>query len=256
MKAQAKVPRGCDERSDPSGGRANLGAVARANVSRTVMAPTRNGSWDFGQPSLSRMGEGQWISMEATGQCSRDLPRSMDDGTKRMIGDPKQRRSRRQQADCTSREARSSVPARLADRVVVAETLEDNTTSAERRTRGAAVCWRKRRSSLHALGPMGSNDRVVDASTKGASNSAEGPSGQGASERNVRCRRLEAVLGKTRRTEFQRGAGKRTHGKLYTGTKLETADTAKSLPDGAPRQASTHQIRMHGLKGGGGTRTA
>jgi len=231
MQAQAKVPRGCEQRSDPSGGRAKPGAVAEANVCRAVMAPTRNGLWDIGQPSLSRMGEGQWILMKATGQCSWDLPRLMNDGTRRMIDDPKQRRSRSRKALGTSREARPGVAARLADQVVVAKTLEDNITSAEQRTCGAAVFRRIRGSSLHAFGPMGTNDRVEETGTKGASNSADGPARKVASESNVRCRRLEAVLGKTRRTEFQRGAGKRTHGRLYTGTKLETADTDKSRPD-------------------------
>src|SRR6266581_1732221 len=141
MKAQAKVPRGCDERSDPSGGRAKPGAVAEANVCRAEMASHEKWVVGFGQPSLSRMGE----------------------GSRGMIDDPKQRRSRRREALGTSREAMLGVASRLADQVVVAMTLEDSTTSAERRTCGAAACWTKRGSSRHALGPTGTNDRVAKA---------------------------------------------------------------------------------------------
>lgn len=190
----------------------------------------------FGQPSLSRMGEGQWISTKVTGQCSWDLPRLMDDGTRRMISDPKQRRSQSRRAGGTSREARLPVELRLADQVVVAMMHGDNTTPAERRTCGMAVCWTRRRSSRHAFGPTGINDRVVEAGTKGSPNSADGPRRKGEPETNVRCRRLEAVLGKTRRTEFQKGCVETESRKLYPGTKLETADTDKGfLRATAPR---------------------
>jgi len=50
---------------------------------------------------------------------------------------------------------------------------------------------------------------------------------------------LEAVLGKTRRTEFQRGERRRSHGERYTGTKPETADTDKREPHGPPRLSPT-----------------
>jgi hypothetical protein len=256
MKAQAKVPRGCEERSDPSGGRARSGAVARANVCRAVMASHEKWVVGFGQPSFSRIGEGQWIPMKATGQCSWDLPRLMDDGTRGMIGDPKQRRSRCFVADGASREARLSVASRLADRVVVAMTLEDTTTSAEQRTRGAAECRQVRGSSRHAFGPTGSNDRVADVCTKGVTNSADGPPGQVASEENVRCRRLEAVLGKTRRTEFQKGRRETGLRQDPPGHEVGNDGHRQGLAYESPRHTSTHQIRTHGLTGGGGTRTA
>jgi hypothetical protein len=182
------------------------------------------------QPSPSRKGEGQWISVEATGHDSWDLLRHMGDGTSGMISDPKQRRSRDRSASGTSREARLGVVARLADQVVVAMMPRDSITLAERRTCGVAACWRRRGASRHALGPTGTNARVVQPGTNGASNLADGPPGKGAPDRIVRSRYLEAVLGKTRRTEFQRGVWKRSHERCYTGTKLETADTAKRRP--------------------------
>ncbi len=256
MKAQAKVPRGCDERSDPSGGRAKPGAVAEANVCRAEMASHEKWVVGFGQPSLSRMGEGQWVPTKATGQRSWDLPRLMDDGTRGMIDDPKQRRSRRREALGTSREARLGVASRLADQVVVAMTLEDSTTSAERRTCGAAACWTKRGSSRYALGPTGTNDRVAKAGTKGASNSADDPARKVASGTNVRCRSLEAVLGKTRRTEFQKGHVETESRRSLNGHEAGNGGDSQGTPYGPPRHASTHQIRTHGLKGDGWERAA
>jgi hypothetical protein len=228
MQAQAKVLGA--ERSDLPGGRANAGAVAQSEHCSADMASHVKWVVGFEQPSPSRKDEGQWISVEATGQGSWDLLRHMGDGTSGMIGDPKQRRSRDRRALGTSHEARLGVIVRLADQVVVAVMPRDSTTLAERRTCGVAACWQRRGASRNALGLTGANARVAGPGTQGASNQSDGPTGKGAPDRNVRSRYLEAVLGKTRRTEFQRGTRKRSHGRGYTGTKLETADTAKPLP--------------------------
>jgi hypothetical protein len=158
------------------------------------------------------MGEGQWAPTKVTGQGSRHLLRRMGGGTKGMVDDPKQGRSRDREASDTSREVRSKVTARLADRVVVARIPRDNTTLVEQRTRGAAACSTTRRWTRHAQqvsGPTGDPRRVAKTSAKGASNSF---TRKGGPERSVRSRCLEAVLGKTRRTEFQRGEGKRSYG--------------------------------------------
>jgi hypothetical protein len=163
--------------------------------------PTRNGSWGIEQPSPSRKGEGQWTAVKVTGQCSRRLLRRIDGGTKGMVDDPKQGRSRDCEAAGASREARPEVIARLADRVVVAKRPRDSITLAEQRTRGAAACSMTRRRTRHARHAETTGDprRVAKGSTEDASNSL---ARKGAPERIVRSCCLEAVLGKTRRTEF------------------------------------------------------
>jgi len=166
--------------------------------------PTRNGSWGIEQPSPSRTGEGQWASMKETGQCSRRLLRRIGGGTEGMVSDPKQGRSRDREARGTRRESRSRVITRLADRVVVAMMPRDSITLAEQRTRGAAARLMTRGRTRHARQPgtTGGPRRVAKASAKGASNSMARPTRKGAPESKVRSRCLEAVLGKTRRTEF------------------------------------------------------
>jgi hypothetical protein len=57
----------------------------------------------------------------------------------------------------------------------------------------------------------GISGRIVEGDTKRASNCGSTP-GQGARDEIVRFRYLEAVLGKTRRTEFQRGQRRRSDG--------------------------------------------
>ena len=163
--------------------------------------PTRNGSWGIEQPSPSRKGEGQWTAVKVTGQCNRRLLRRIGGGTKGMGDDPKQGRSRDREADGASREARPEVIARLADRVVVAKMPRDSITLAEQRTRGAATCSTTRRRTRHARHAETTGDprRVAKGSTEDASNSL---ARKGAPERIVRSCCLEAVLGKTRRTEF------------------------------------------------------
>lgn len=126
------------------------------------------------------------------------------------------------------------------DRVVVAMMRADSITAAERRTRGFAWFQERRGRAGHAARPTGVTRASSRGGTKRASNRS---SGKGACGR--RARELEAVLGKTRRTEFQRGLRKRSQGESYTGTKLETADTAKDTPTAtAPQVHSTPTIHI------------
>ena len=212
--------------------------------------PTRNGSWGIEQPSSSRKGEGQWMMAKATGQRSLHLLRRIGGGTEGLVDDPKQGRSREREADGTSHEARPEVVARLTDRVVVATTPRDNITPAEQRTRGAAACSTTRgrtRHARHAAEPTGDPRRVAKVSTEDASNSLVR---KDAPESNVRSRCLEAVLGKTRRTEFQRGDGKRKLRSMLHGHEAGNGGHGQAVTSEPPRLPSTQQIRTHGLKGG------
>jgi hypothetical protein len=112
------------------------------------------------------MGEGQWMTTKATDQRSRRLLRRMGGGTKGMVGDRKQGRSRGRQGSVHKPMARHREAVRLADRVVVALMPRDSTTLAEQRTRGAAACLLKRRPPLHAFGPTGLPGRVVEATLR------------------------------------------------------------------------------------------
>jgi hypothetical protein len=66
----------------------------------------------------------------------------------------------------------------------------------------------------------------------------------------MRSRCLEAVLGKTRRTEFQRGAEETELRGMLNGHEAGNGGYGQACPCGPPRLGSTHQIRMHGLVGG------
>jgi len=194
-------------------GERTLGPQRERTLQRRNGFPRGAGRGVSSSRAHSRMGEGQWALTKVTGQCSRRLLRRMGGGTWRMVDDSKQGRSRRCEARGTSREARLRVTARLADRVVVAMMPRDSRTLAEQRARGAAMRSMTRRRTRHAFGPTGDPRRVAKASAKGASNSLVRSTGKGAPEVTVRSRCLEAVLGKTRRTEFQRGLRKRSYGR-------------------------------------------
>jgi hypothetical protein len=204
------------------------------------------------EPS-SRNGEGQWMPMTVTGESSRRLLRRIGGGTEGLISGPKQGKSHAREARGTSWQARRRVSVRLTDRVVVAMMLRDNTTLAERRTRGAAMCLRTRRRTRNVrpgVGLTGYSCRVAKASTKRASNSMALAARKGAREEIVRSRCLEAVLGKTRRTEFQRGTRKRKLRPVLNGHEAGNGGYSQASTFGPPRRVSTQQIRMHGLNGG------
>jgi hypothetical protein len=199
---------------------------------------------------ISRKGEGQWTPVKVTGQGNRCLLRRIGGGTEGMVSDSKQGRSHAREARGTSREVRPRESVRLTDRVVVAERPRDNITLAEQRTRGAAMCSttrRRTRNGRPGVGLTGVPRRVAKASTKRASNPV---SGKGAREGIVRSRCLEAVLGKTRRTEFQRGDGKRKLRETLNGHEAGNGGYSQAPTYGPPRLPSTQQIRMHGLNGG------
>ena len=251
-KAQTKVL-GADLAIGPTRqeGEQSLGPQRERTLEASTRLSTRNGwTWLNEQSSLSRTDEDQWIRVKATDTCSLDLLRRIGGGTKRMDDVPKQGRSPRREASNTSQPARSEVTVRLTDRVVVAMTLRDNTTPAEQRTRGAAACSTKRgrtRHARHSAGTTGDPRRVAEASTKGASNSA---TRQGASDSNMRSRCLEAVLGKTRRTEFQKGPEETELRPMLNGHEAGNGGDSQARAYEPPRPGSTHQIRTYGLMRG------
>jgi hypothetical protein len=166
-KAQAQAKALGAARSDPSGGRAQLGVAAEREHCSVETASREE--WVAGYRAAepdSHMGEGQWIATKATDQCSRGrsggwvvAPREWSVTENREgLGIAKTR--------SPSREARPREMPRLADRVVVAEMPRDSTPLAEQRSRGAAACLLKRRPTLHALGPMRYPGHVVDATLR------------------------------------------------------------------------------------------
>ena len=209
-KAQARALRA--EGSDPSGGRANSGAAAESEHRSVEMASQVNRvvGYRAAEPD-SRMGEGQWTPPKqrasAGGVCSGawmvapvewSVTQSRE-GLKAVRPEAQASNGEAEGGPETGGSGRSSDDAR------------DNITLAEQRTRGIAACagWARTRPEMPrwANGNQRSSSRK---STKGASNSPLAR--QGATRWNVRSRCLEAVLGKTRRTEFQRGTMKRSHG--------------------------------------------
>jgi len=185
-------------------GERNLGPQRRANTAASTRLATRNGSWPNEQPSPFPHGrrpmdadEGngsvQSVSAPAHGWWHQGNGQRLKAGKVLLSRGPSHKPL-----------ARRGVMARLADRVVVAMMPMDNITSAEQRTRGAALCATTRRRTRHGrpvVGTTGDPRRVAKSRTKGASNSGQPVPGQGA-DGIVRLRCLEAVLGKTRRTEF------------------------------------------------------
>jgi hypothetical protein len=203
MQAQAKVPRGRESGPTCQEGEQNLRPQReRITISVETATHAKQVVGDE-QPSPSRMGEGQWEPTKVNGPAQSDPApayRWWHQGNDRR---PKAEKASVAESLVHKPQARHQVLPRLADQVVVAMTPRDNITLAERRTCGVAVCSTMRGSTRHAFGPTGRSDRVAEASTYGASNSADGPLRKGASDENVRSRHLQAVLGKTRRTEFQ-----------------------------------------------------
>jgi hypothetical protein len=231
-------------------GERSLGPQRERTLEASTRLATRNGSWRNEQSSLSRTDEDQWIRAKAMDTCSPDLLRRIGGGTKRMVDDSKQGRSLRREASEPSKPARSEVTMRLTDRVVVAMTSRDNITLAEQRTRGAAVCSTKRglpRHAQHSAWPTGYSSRVVEAGTEDAPNSS---TRKGASDNNLRSRCLEAVLGKTRRTEFQKGPEETELRSLLNGHEAGNGGYSQAATYEPPRPRSTHQIRKHGFYGG------
>ena len=173
MQAQAKGPRGREERSDLSGGRARPEAAARANTRSAETASHVKQVVGDEQPSPFRMGEGQWDPTNGNGPVQSEPAPAY--GWRHQGNDRRPEAEKVSVAQGLSRKpkARRQAPPRLADQVVVAMTPRDSITLAEQRTCGMAVCSTMRGSTRHALGPTGRSDRVAEAGTYGASNLPE-----------------------------------------------------------------------------------
>src|SRR5467141_462504 len=200
MQAQAKVLGA--ERPDPSGGRAKLGAAAESEHRSVVTASPREAGVGFEQPSPFPHGRRPMSVGEGNGLMQPTFAPAHGWWHQVNGRRPKAGMVSGSRGPAHKPEARRWEIARSADRVVVAKTPGDSITPAERRTRGAEACSTERGSSRHAFGPTGTNDHVAEESTKGAPNSPGGPVMKDAPDASVRSLCLEAVLGKTRRTEF------------------------------------------------------
>jgi hypothetical protein len=190
------------ERSDLTGGLAKPGAAVVTNATASKGSSHENqvvGSTS--EPSPAKMGEGQRCR-PSSGQKRSELAPAyrrwhQGNGCRLKAGKVSSLQSPRHKSGTT----RSSVVARLADRVVVAMMPRDNTTLAEQRTRGVVACEQKRGSPRHGLarpGPTGSSGRVAERALSARQTRRE----EGRAAKPDPSHYLEAVLGKTRRTEF------------------------------------------------------
>jgi hypothetical protein len=200
------------ERSDPSGGRANTGAAAESEHCsvETASHEKRVVGSRAAEPD-SRMGEGQWILLKqrarASGVCSGAwmvAPANWSatqsrEGLDVMRPDAQAREREAHGDDETGGSGRSSDDA----------VGQHNPGRAKNPWDSGSREKAKIRPDMPER-PTGISGRVADSSDRRASNLYQ--PGQGAREGNVRFRCLEAVLGKTRRTEFQRGTMKRSYG--------------------------------------------
>jgi len=216
VQAQAKVLGAGRTSPTRQEGERNLGPQRRANTAASSRLPTRNGSWGIEQPSPFPHGRRPMGVDEGNGP--RQSTSAPAHGWWHQVNGqrPKAGKVSLPQGRSHKPKARREVAARLADRVVVARMPRDSITPAEQRTRGVAACSPKRgpAPTCSAMSRANGYQRSRSGgSTKVASNSSGDPrTGQGVTEVIVRSRCLEAVLGKTRRTEFQRGLGKRSYG--------------------------------------------
>jgi hypothetical protein len=204
VQAQIKV---LGTRSGPTRqeGERNLGPQRRANTAASTRLATRNGSWPNEQPSPFPHGRRPMDADEGNGSVQSVSAPAHGWWHQGNGQRPKAGKVSASRGPSHKLRARRWVMARLADRVVVAMMPMDNITSAEQRTRGAALCAMTRRRTRHGwpvVSTTGDPRRVAKSRAKGAPNSGQVVPGQGASEGIVRSRCLEAVLGKTRRTEF------------------------------------------------------
>jgi hypothetical protein len=167
------------------------------------------------EPNPSKMDEGQWDRRSNEHSQSIVAPaygwwHQTNDGCLK-VGKVSWSQGRSHKPNIT---ARREVIARLADRVVVAMMPSDNITLAEQRTRGVAACSMKRGHAPTCFGKTGANGNkrsCSGTSTKTAANSFLDEEGRGSMPGPTRY--LEAVLGKTHRTEFYRGREKRSDGR-------------------------------------------
>ena len=140
---------------------------------------------------------------------------------------------------------RREVIARLADRAVVAMTPRDNTTLAEQRARGVAAYSMKRGQAPTCAGIAVDNGYQLSCSgtsTKTAANSLLNEEGCGSMPCSPRY--FEAVLGKTHRTEFHRGRGKRADWSTLNWHEAGNGGYSQAMTCTAPRSRSTYQTKF------------
>jgi hypothetical protein len=200
-RAKARVKALGAERSDLSGGRAKSGAAAESEHCsvETASHVKRVVGIRAAEPD-SRMGEGQWMPpkerVSARGVCSGAWVVAPDEWS--VTQSREALMAARLEAQADNGEAASGRESGGSGRS--SDDVRDSITLAEPRTRGTAACagWARTRPDM----PSWANGNQRSSSqrrTKGASNSTPRKDALGW---NVWSRCLEAVLGKTRRTEF------------------------------------------------------
>jgi len=149
------------------GGRAQLGAAAESEHCSVETASREEwvAGYRVAEPDFPH-GRRPMDDDEGNGPTQSTSAPAHGWGTKGMVGDRKQGRSRGREDSLHKPQARQREATRLADRVVVVKRPRDNITLAEQRTRGAAACLPKRRPTLHAFGPMGSLGHVAEATPR------------------------------------------------------------------------------------------
>ncbi|MEK7233293.1 MAG: group II intron reverse transcriptase/maturase [Elusimicrobiota bacterium] len=193
--AQAQAKALGAEKSDPSGGRAKLGAAAESEHCSVDMAPTRSGLWGNEQPSpipawAKANGYRRRQRANAVGVCSGTwmvAPREWTASQSREGLDAKG-----SVGSETGGSGRSSYDVEGQHNPDGAKDLWDSGVLGQARI--VPKCLRANGSNRSCSGP----------STNDTTNPMRYRAGKVVSNaKRTRC--LEAVLGKTRRTEFQRG---------------------------------------------------
>ena len=210
LRPKARVEALGAERSDSSGGQAKFGAAAESEHCsvETATHEKRVVEYRAAEPD-SRMGEGQWVTPKkrahAGGICSGAWVVAPDEWS--VTQSREGLTAARPAAQAGNGKAAGGRETGGSGRS--SDDARDNTTLAEQRTRGTAACtgWARTRPDM-PNGPTGISGRVAEGAPRARQTRRRGRALPGGMW--FRC--LEAVLGKTRRTEFQRGTMKRSHG--------------------------------------------
>ncbi len=151
-------------------------------------------------------------------------------------------------AEATRRE----VAVRLADRVVVAMMPRDNTTLAEQRTRGVAARLNQRGSAPTCSAMCRDSGYQRSSSPKSAVRPAKpgDQPGKDGTAMPESVRYLEAVLGKTHRTEFQRGAEGTRSRHALNGHEAGNGGYSQAYAFGSQHLRSTQQADFKGCSYG------
>ena len=194
-KARANVLRAA--RSHSTGGLAKLRAVGdehQIGVERLTRVNRVAGCWASRAPRRWAKANG---TNEETDRSSWCEPRRVGDGTRRMVGDPKQGRSRARKATRKSRrdEAWGEHETDGSGRSSVDAEGQHNPGGAKDPWGSGVLCRGEDRPDC--LWPIGINDRVAERALRGRQTRRRGR----AFPKRDPFRCLGAVLGKTRRTE-------------------------------------------------------